>query len=64
MTRVKTRKGGNVVVAFVPYKPPASNKTAAYSTTFSRPALTPTILFSHGTAVDLGKVLSFYRCAI
>ena len=68
--RLKTARGSTIVAAFVPYKSdfpakaqPAKTSYSVTSTPFPEDAVRrPTILISHGTAVDLGRVLPWYRC--
>lgn len=71
VTRLKTEREGSIIAVFIPYKPdffPKQTSKTAYSLTAAPfPEATerrPTILMSHGTAVDLGRVLAFYRQAI
>ena len=71
MTRLRTEREGSIVAVFIPYKPDfflnQTGKTAYSLTAAPFPEATdrrPTILMSHGTAVDLGRVLPFYRQAI
>ena len=67
--RLKTARGSTIVAAFVPYKSdfpakaqPAKTSYSVTSTPFPEDAVRrPTILISHGTAVDLGRVLPWYR---
>ena len=68
VARVKTERGGSVIAVFLPYKadfPKQTAKTTSYSLTAApfpeAPVRRPTLLISHGTAVDLGRVLPFYR---
>ena len=77
VVRLRTARGGSIVAAFIPFKPDFPAKPAkpaqpsAYSlvaTPFPEAASSsedassrPTILMSHGTAVDLGRLLPFYR---
>lgn len=71
VARLKTQREGSIIAVFIPYKPdffPNQTGKTAYSLTAAPfPEATdrrPTILMSHGTAVDLGRVLPFYRQAI
>ena len=71
MARIKTDREGSIIAVFIPYKPdffPNQTGKTAYSLTAAPfPEATdrrPTILMSHGTAVDLGRVLPFYRQAM
>lgn len=66
--RLKTARDSTIVAIFLPYKPdflPAKQTTmSSYSmaaSPFPENVRRPTILFSHGTAIDLGRVVSFYR---
>lgn len=62
--RLQTVRGGSVVAVLVEHQPAAVAPVAGFGTAsapFAAPRR-PTILLSHGTAVDLGRVLLYYRC--
>lgn len=66
VTRLQTEKGSSIIAVFVPYKPDFEPKQSvlSYSTAvspFPESVRRPTILISHGTAVDLGRLVPFYR---
>ena len=69
VARIKTERDGSIIAVFIPFKadffPKQTAKTTSYSLTAApfpeAPARRPTLLISHGTAVDLGRVLPFYR---
>jgi hypothetical protein len=67
VVRLSTSRGGKIVAVFITYKPdfkPQQPSSRAYSlsaTPFAENVRRPTILMSHGTAVDLGRLLPFYR---
>ena len=68
VAHLTTERGGSIIAVFVPYKPdflpkePARTSYSLTSAPFPETApRRPTILLSHGTAVDLGRVLPFYR---
>ena len=71
VARLKTDREGSIIAVFIPYKPdffPNQTGKTSYSLTAAPfpevAARRPTILMSHGTAVDLGRVLLFYRQGI
>lgn len=68
VARLKTARDSTIVSVFISYKPdflPKESTKTSYSLTAApfpdTAARRPTILMSHGTAVDLGRVLPFYR---
>lgn len=67
VARLQTARGGSIIAALVEHQAPATPAPgfgAAPSAPFAAAAARrPTILLSHGTAVDLGRVLLYYRCA-
>ena len=67
VARLQTARGGSIFAALVEHQAPAA-PAASFGVAPSAPfaaagARRPTILLSHGTAVDLGRVLLYYRCA-
>lgn len=68
--RLKTARNSTIVAVFVPYRPDfepvKKNASTSYSlaaSPFPESVRRPTILISHGTAVDLGRLVPFYRYA-
>ncbi len=67
MVRLTTARGSTIVAIFIPYKSdfkPAKAASSSYSlaaSPFPEAVRRPTILISHGTAVDLGRLVPFYR---
>ena len=66
VARLQTARGGSITAALVEYQAPAAPAAGfgpAVNAPFAAAARRLTILLSHGTAVDLGRVLLYYRCA-
>ena len=69
VVRLTTKRDGSIIAVFIPYKPdflPKEPARTSYSLTSApfletMPRRPHNILLSHGTAVDLGRVLPFYR---
>ncbi len=67
VVRLPTARGGSVVAVLIEHQPAAAPPAASFpsagcSAPFAAPRR-PTILLSHGTAIDLGRVLLYYRHA-
>lgn len=67
VVRLKTACDSTIVAVFIPYKPDFKPAKQTTSTSYSMAASPfpetirrPTILMSHGTAVDLGRLIPFY----
>ncbi|KAK9836268.1 hypothetical protein WJX81_000812 [Elliptochloris bilobata] len=62
VVRLQTARGGSIVAVLVEHQPAAA-PVAGFGTAASAPFAVPrrpTILLSHGTAIDLGRVLLYY----